>query len=34
MVIENDNEELFSDDESDVSYNKLHNAFETLYDEY
>jgi hypothetical protein len=34
MVIESDNEELFSDDESDVSYNKLHNAFETLYDEY
>jgi hypothetical protein len=34
MVIESDNEKRFSDDESDVSYNKLYNVFEILYDEY
>jgi hypothetical protein len=32
--IENDNEVLFSDDEPDLSYNKLCDAFEKLYDEF
>jgi hypothetical protein len=34
MAIEIDNDVLFSDDKSDLSYNELHDVFETLYDEY
>ena len=34
MAIEIDNDVLFSDDKSDLSYNELHDIFETQYDEY
>jgi hypothetical protein len=34
MAIEIDNDVLFSDDKSDLSYNELHDVFETLYNEY
>jgi agmatine/peptidylarginine deiminase len=34
MAIERENEVISSNDESDVFYNELHDAFETLYDEY
>jgi len=34
MAIESDNEILSSDYEFDFSYNELHDAFETFYDEY
>jgi len=34
MEIKSDNEVLSLDDESDLSYNELHDVFETLYDEY
>jgi len=35
MAIEIDNDVLFSDDKSDLSYNELHDVFEIiLYDEY
>jgi hypothetical protein len=34
MAIESDNEVLFSDDESDLSYYELHDTFESLYDEF
>jgi len=34
MVIESDNQVISSDYESNLSYNELNEAFETLYDEY
>jgi len=34
MEIKSDNEVLSSNDESDLSYNELYNAFESLYDEF
>jgi len=33
-VIESDNEVFFLDDESDLSYDELRDAFESLYDEF
>lgn len=32
MFIKNDNEVYYLDDEFDHTYNKLHDAFESLYD--
>jgi len=34
MEIKSDNKVLSSNDESDLSYNELYNAFESLYDEF
>jgi hypothetical protein len=34
MTIESDNKILFLDDESNLSYNELHNTFEILHDEF
>jgi agmatine/peptidylarginine deiminase len=34
MAIERENEVISSNDESDLFYNELHDAFKTLYDEY
>jgi len=34
IAIEIDNDVFFLDDKSNLSYNELHDAFETLYDEY
>lgn len=34
MTIEIDNNVLFSNDKSDLSYKELHDVFETLYNKY